>query len=162
MPLALISGLGLTRLLHVAIMVTHHNHWSAAMNLPDEPLSPAQLEIMEIVWDKGEVAAVEVRQLLAGGRELARETVRTMLERMEAKGWLRHRVVGRTFFYSAAVPRGAAAGQKVIELIDTVCGGSPERLMTALLDYRGLSAEEAARVEALIKKAKDRKPGRRS
>jgi hypothetical protein len=70
------------------------------MNLPEERLSPGQLEIMEIIWDKGEVAAVEVRQLLADGRELARETVRTMLERMEAKGWLKHRVVGRTFFYS--------------------------------------------------------------
>ncbi len=131
------------------------------MNLPEEPLSPAQLEIMEIVWDKGEVAAVEVRQLLATGRELARETVRTMLERMEDKGWLKHRVVGRTFFYSAVVPREATAGQQLIELLDTVCGGSPERLVTALLDYRGLSAEEAARIEALIKQARDKKQGRR-
>jgi len=57
-----------------------------AMRLPEEPLSPAQQEIMEIVWKKGEVAAVEGRQLLADGRELARETVRTMLERMEDKG----------------------------------------------------------------------------
>lgn len=128
------------------------------MGLPREPLSPAQLEIMEIVWEKGEVAAVEVRQWLAEGRDLARETVRTMLERMEEKGWLKHRVVGRTFFYSAAVPRGAAAGQKVIELLNTVCGGSPERLMTALLDYRGLSADEAGRIEALIKQAKNKKP----
>ena len=88
--------------------------------------------------------------------------MRTVLQRMEDKGWLKHRVVGRTFFYSAVVPRDATAGQKVIELIDTVCGGSPERLMTALLDYRGLSAEEAARIEALIKQARDKKPGRRS
>ena len=132
------------------------------MRTPGEPLSPAQQEIMEIIWEKGDVAAVEVRQLLANGRELARETVRTTLERMEDKGWLKHRVVGRTFFYSAALPRAAAAGQKVIELIDTVCGGSPERLMTALLDYRGLSAEEAARIEALIKQARAKKPGRGS
>ena len=132
------------------------------MRLPDEPLSPAQNEIMEIVWEKGEVAAIEVRELLADERELARETVRTVLQRMEDKGWLKHRVVGRTYFYSAAVPRDATAGQKVIELIDTVCGGSPERLMTALLDYRGLSAGEAARIEALIRQAKDKKPGRGS
>ncbi len=131
------------------------------MRIPREPLSPGQQEIMEIIWEKGEVAAVEVRQLLPDGRELARETVRTMLERMEDRGWLKHRVVGRTFFYSAAVPREVTAGQKVIELIDTVCGGSPERLMTALLDYRGLSAEEAARIEALIRQAKDKKPGPR-
>jgi BlaI family transcriptional regulator, penicillinase repressor len=133
-----------------------------AMRLPDEPLSLAQQEIMEIVWDKGEVAAIEVKELLADGRELARETVRTVLQRMEEKGWLKHRVVGRTFFYSAVVPRDATAGQRVIELIDTLCGGSPERLMTALLNYRGLSAEEAARIEALIKQARDKKPGRRS
>ena len=132
------------------------------MRFPEEPLSPAQQQIMEIIWEKGEVAGIEVRQLLPDGRELARETVRTMLERMEDKGWLKHRVVGRTFFYSAAVPRGATAGQRVIELIDTVCGGSPERLMTALLEYRGLSAEEATRIELLIKQARDKQPGRRS
>jgi BlaI family transcriptional regulator, penicillinase repressor len=132
------------------------------MKLPDESLSLAQNEIMEIVWERGEVAASEVRERLANGRELARETVRTVLQRMEEKGWLKHRVVGRTFFYSAVVPRDATAGQKVIELIDKVCGGSPERLMTALLDYRGLSTLEADRIEALIKQARDSKPGKRS
>ena len=40
------------------------------MRLPEEPLSLAQKEIMEIVWEKGEVAASEVRELLADGREL--------------------------------------------------------------------------------------------
>ncbi len=132
------------------------------MKLPEEPLSVAQNEIMEIVWEEGEVAASEVRELLADGRELARETVRTVLQRMEDKGWLKHRVVGRTFFYSAVVPRNATAGQKVLELIDTVCGGSPERLMTALLDYRGLSADEAARIQALIKQARHSKLDGRS
>jgi BlaI family penicillinase repressor len=133
-----------------------------AMRLPDEPLSTAQKEVMEIIWEKGEVAAVEVRGLLADGRELARETVRTVLQRMEEKGWIKHRVVGRTFFYSAVVPRDATAGQRVIELIDTLCGGSPERLMTALLDYRGLSAEEADRIETLIQQARGKTPGQRS
>lgn len=54
-------------------MVTSCNRGVIAMSLPEEPLSPAQREIMEIVWEKGEVAAVEVRQLLADGRELARD-----------------------------------------------------------------------------------------
>jgi predicted transcriptional regulator len=132
------------------------------MKLPNEPLSPAQQEIMEIVWNKGEVAAIEVRGLLADGRELARETVRTVLQRMEEKGWLKHRVVGRTFFYSAAVPREASAGQRVVELIDTVCGGSPERLVTALLDYRGLTPDEASRIESMIRAARNKKSNRRS
>ena len=43
------------------------------MKLPNEPLSPAQQEIMEVIWEKGEVAAVEVRECLADGRQLARK-----------------------------------------------------------------------------------------
>ena len=130
-------------------------------NLPAETLSPAQQEIMDIVWDRGEVAAIEVRDVLAKRRPVARETVRTMLQRMEEKGWLKHRVVGRTHFYSAAQPREATAGQRVTQVLDTVCGGSPERLVTALLDYRGLSQEEAKRIELLIKDARKRTNRRR-
>lgn len=130
------------------------------MKLPDEPLSPAQREIMEIIWEQGEAAAIEIKERLADGRDLAKETVRTMLQRMEEKGWLTHRVVGRTFFYSAAFPKSGAVGQSVVELINTVCGGSPERLVTALLDYRGLSAAESARIEELLQQAKKKRSNR--
>jgi hypothetical protein len=87
-------------------MATFHSQGDV-MTLPGEPLSHAQNEIMEIVWQKGEVAAIEVRELLADGRELARGTVRTVLQRME-------------------------------------------------------TAVEAARIEALIKQARDSKPAKRS
>ena len=84
-----------------------------------------------------------------------------MLQRIEEKGWLKHRVVGRTYFYSAAMPREATVGHKVVELIDTICGGSPERLVTALLDFRGLSKAESERIEELIETAKKKKSSRR-
>ncbi len=129
--------------------------------MPSSSLSPAQREIMEIVWDKGEVAAIEVRDIIAERRPVARETVRTILQRMEEKGWVKHRVVGRTHFYSAAMPREATVGHKVVELIDTICGGSPERLVTALLDFRGLSKAESERIQQLIEKAKKKKSPRR-
>ncbi len=129
--------------------------------MPSTSLPPAQREIMEIVWDKGEVAAIEVRDIIAERRPVARETVRTILQRMEAKGWVKHRVVGRTHFYSAAMPREATVGHKVVELIDTICGGSPERLVTALLDFRGLSKAESERIQQLIEKAKKKKSPRR-
>jgi predicted transcriptional regulator len=128
--------------------------------LPESPLSPTQREIMEIIWERGEVAAIEVREVLSRRRIVARETVRTVIRRMEEKGWLTHRVVGRTHFYSAALPESASLGQQVVQLVDTVCGGSPERLVTALLDYRGLSESEANRIESMLKEAK-KKRGRR-
>ena len=128
--------------------------------LPD--LSPAQREIMEIIWQQGEVTASAVRKLLAAKRKVARNTVRTLLERMEEKGWLTHRTEGRTFLYSAAQPRDATIGQRVADVVDHVCGGSPETLVTALLDYRGLSAGELSRIRAMLDDAKKSTRKRRS
>ena len=97
---------------------------------PELPeLTPAQGEIMDIVWERGEVSASEVRRVLSRTRAVARNTVRTLLERMEEKGWITHREEGRTFLYSAAQPRQATIGQKVREVIETVCGGSAEALV---------------------------------
>jgi BlaI family penicillinase repressor len=52
------------------------------------PLSPAQQELMEIVWTQGELSASEVGKILSPKKRLARNTVRTLLFRMEEKGWL--------------------------------------------------------------------------
>ena len=126
-------------------------------------LSQSQREIMEIVWERGEVSAIEVREILSAKRDLAKNTVRTLLERMEAKGWLKHREEGRTFLYAAAQPREASIGQKVREIVETICGGSPEALVTALLDYRGLRNDELERIRQLLDQAqavKEQKGGK--
>jgi len=125
------------------------------LQLPD--LSPAQKEIMQILWERGELAASEVRTILSDRRKIARNTVRTMLERMEEKGWLTHREIGRTYLYSSAQPRQATVAQKVIEVVDGVCGGSPEILVSALLDSRGLTSEELTRIRSILDDAKARK-----
>jgi len=121
-------------------------------------LSQSQREIMEIVWDRGEVSAIEVRDILSQKRDLAKNTVRTLLDRMEEKGWLKHREDGRTYLYSAAQPREASIGQKVLEVVEHVCGGSPEELVTALLDYRGLSPQELKRIRTMLDEAKATRP----
>jgi predicted transcriptional regulator len=124
-------------------------------DLPE--LSPAQREIMEIVWERGEVTATEVRRILSRTRKVARNTVRTLLERMEDKGWLKHRAEGRTFLYTAARPRHDSIGQKVREIVETFCGGSPETLVAALLDYRGLRPDELKRIRQLLDRAQSGK-----
>lgn len=134
-----------------------------AKSRPDLPaLSEAQNEIMKLVWERGEVSAREVRLILRERREVARNTVRTLLERMKEKGWLKYRVDGRTYLYSAAFQQEATAGQKVVEVLDQICGGSPEALMTALIDYRGLSPKEVKRIRVMLDDAASRsksKPG---
>ena len=120
--------------------------------LPD--LSPAQREIMVIVWDRGEVSAREVLEALSKKRDVSRNTVRTLIERMEAKGWITHREDGRTHLYSAAETRQTMIGHKVKEGVGSLCYGSPEALVSALLDYRGLTEGELQRIRAMLNEAK--------
>jgi BlaI family transcriptional regulator, penicillinase repressor len=127
---------------------------------PLADLSPAQREIMEIVWERGSITARELKLLLSQKRSWSRNTVRTLLERMEQKGWLTHRAEGRTFLYSAAYPRPATIGQTVVNVVDRVCGGSPEVLLSALLDYRGLTPGELARIRSMLENAKAKKSSR--
>ena len=54
--------------------------------------------------------------------------------------------------------REASIGQKVLEVIDHVCGGSPEELVTALLDYRGLTPQELKRIRTMLDEAKATRP----
>jgi predicted transcriptional regulator len=115
-------------------------------------LSAGERQVMEVVWERGEVTAKEARDALP--REMARNTVRTLLERMEEKGWVVHREVGRAFLYRAARPREESIGRKVRELIDTVCGGSAESLVAALLDYRGLRPGELQRIRKMLEETR--------
>ena len=60
-------------------------------------LSTAQLEIMKIIWKRGETTISEVWQELQSRRKIARATVQTVIGRLEEKGWLKHREVGQAF-----------------------------------------------------------------
>lgn len=114
------------------------------------PLTAAQREIMEVVWGQDEVTVTQVRRELTKKREVARNTVQTMIVRLEDRGWLKHRTVGRTFWYSAKRPRTTSLGAKVSQMVDRLFAGSPEQMVTALMEYRGLSREEANRIRQMI------------
>lgn len=129
------------------------------MAKPDTtPLTEAQREIMEVVWDQQEVTVTQVRDELARRREVARNTIQTMIVRLEERGWLKHREEGRTFWYSANRPRTASLGAKVAQMVDHLFAGSPEEMVTALMEYRGLSADEADRIRAMIDQAETKSP----
>ena len=126
-----------------------------------ESLPPLQRELMDIIWEQNEVTASQVRKLYSKRRDLAGNTVRTVMMRMEMKGWLTHRVVGNTFLYTPALPPEAVAGQTVAEVVDTVCGGSPEVLVEALLENRRLSKQETEGIRKILSQAKGKKAVRK-
>lgn len=118
------------------------------------PLSAGQVEVMNVVWDQGEVTVGEVWQELSERRGLSRNTVQTTMTRLEEKGWLTHRTVGQTFIYKAALPRTSAMGRMVAELVDTAFEGSAEGLVMALLHGRGVSDTEARRIQRMIRESR--------
>lgn len=117
------------------------------------PLSEAQLEIINIVWDQGTATVGQVWKALGKRRAVSRNTVSTMVTRLEEKGWLRHRVVGGTFLYSATHPRETVLPRMVRRLVDAAFQGSAEGLVLTLLEGGRLSAEEVERIKAMLEKA---------
>lgn len=116
------------------------------------PLSEAQLEIMDVIWDRGEATVAEVWKTLSARRKVARNTVQTMIARLEEKGWLEHRG-GQAFRYRATRPRGATMRGLVRRMVETAFGGSAEGLVMALLEGRRLSKAEAERIRTMIDQA---------
>lgn len=120
----------------------------SARDLP--PLSDAQLEVMNVIWARGEATVAEVRDALSANRAVARNTVQTQLTRLEAKGWLTHDERGGTFVYRATRSRRPVLSRMVDRLVERAFGGAPDALVQALLHGRDLSDEQAARIRRML------------
>ena len=87
------------------------------------------------------------------GKEISQAATYLTLKRLEEKGWLKHREEGRTFIYAANRPRSVSLGAKVAQMVDRLFAGSPEEMVTALIEYRGLSPDESERIRDMIDEA---------
>jgi predicted transcriptional regulator len=129
----------------------------------DEPPalpSDAQVEVLNIIWDLGPATVGEVWQAVSAGRPVARNTVLTLVSRLEEKGWLRRHEEGNVRRYSAVVPKQTALRQIARRLVDTAFGGSAEGLIMTLLGDGDLSEAEAERIRAMLEKVRGEKRGR--
>lgn len=113
-------------------------------------LTPAQLEIMNLFWQHGELGVAQVWQMLSSRRAIARNTVQTMLKRLADKGWLHARAQGNAFYFRAARPRKSTLRGMLGQLLDSAFGGSASGLVMALMESRRISPAEARRIRELI------------
>jgi BlaI family transcriptional regulator, penicillinase repressor len=127
--------------------------------LPALP-SDAQLEVLNIIWDRGESTVGEVWQAFCARRPIARNTVLTLVTRLEEKGWLRRRADGSVLRYGAAVPQAAGLQRIARRLVDTAFRGSAEGLVMALLGSGDLSEGESERIRAMLETARRKKKGK--
>jgi len=112
------------------------------MPRPGRTLTPQELEIMKLVWERGRATVRDVYEALLAKRRIAYTTVMTMMNVLERKGFLRKHAEGRSFLYEPSRPRRQVVGAMLRDFLDRVFGGSPEPLLLHLVEDRHLTVEE--------------------
>jgi BlaI family transcriptional regulator, penicillinase repressor len=120
-------------------------------------LSELEQLVMDYVWRNPGCTVSACREALsAADRPLKETTVRTLLQRLAQKGYVSHKVDGRTYLYRASEPRTNVAAAAAKQIIDRFCGGSLEELLVGLVDNDMVSRKE---LQQLARRIGSKKPG---
>jgi predicted transcriptional regulator len=115
-------------------------------------LTPHELDIMKLVWERRSATVRDVYEALRARRRIAYTSVLTMMNVLERKGHLKKRAEGRSFVYQAARPRGQVLRSMVREFVERVFGGATEPLLLHLLEDRRLTRAD---LEALARRVRE-------
>jgi BlaI family transcriptional regulator, penicillinase repressor len=119
--------------------------------------TPLEQLVLDYVWAHSDCTAEMCRQGLAGRRGLKDSTVRTILRKLEEKGYVTHTIEGRTFIYRASDTKRNVAVEAVQQLITRFCGGSVEELLVGLVDNQVLEPKQLQRLAEKITSRKEKK-----
>lgn len=120
------------------------------MNRALPPLGDLEHEIVTILWNSGEMTAADVRKQVA--RELKDATIRTVLRRLEEKGYVEHTVEAGTFIYRPKHSSDSAAADALKGILDRFCGGSIERALQALVDAAFIEPRQLVAIAGRLKR----------
>jgi BlaI family transcriptional regulator, penicillinase repressor len=129
--------------------MTHRTETKARVR---PPLTDLENDIMQIVWSRGASSVEAVHAALIPSRKLKESSVRTILRRLEKKGYLSHESRDRAYFYSAGETPRSLAARAVRQIIDRLCRGSVEELVAGMVDAKVLSEEELDQLAQLARK----------
>lgn len=120
---------------------------------PDPRPTALQQSILRILWDRGRATVTEVRDALAGERDLAPTTVATILKRLEQRGLVGHERDGRQFLWFAVKDESEVGRDLVGGLARHLYGGRAADLFAHLLDTGSVSADDLKRIKRMIRDA---------
>lgn len=116
----------------------------------DIALSELQLDLMRVLWERGEASTAEVLEGLSGRRELAHTTVATLLSRLEKRGLLAARRDGRQVLYRPQVGEGEVRRSMVGSLLGSLFGGDARALLAHLVREQEIRPGDLAKARALL------------
>jgi predicted transcriptional regulator len=121
------------------------------MDSREPSVSEAELEVLKVLWehDSGTVREINTR-LQSQGRRWAYTTVQTLLQRLEAKGFVHSDKSGSAHIYRAAVSREDLLSRRLRELADQFCDGTASPLIHALVGDNRLSAQEIQQLRRML------------
>jgi BlaI family penicillinase repressor len=115
-------------------------------------VSPAETEILRLVWQLDKATVQEVCESLPVKRKITYATVQTLLRRLERKGYLRHQVRGKAHVFFAAVKSDKVIKRSVSDFLDRLFGGDPVPLMQYLAGHGKIDADDIEKLKELIGK----------
>jgi BlaI family transcriptional regulator, penicillinase repressor len=121
------------------------------------PLTPLELRIMKILWDRGPSNVQTVQKALAA--PLAYTTVQTMLNVLHRKGRVKRTLQGRAYDYEAVLSREKATGNALRDVVDRVFGGSVDALLMTLVRTKQLDAVRLAKLRRLVESSNEGERG---
>jgi predicted transcriptional regulator len=121
-----------------------------------KPPTPLEQTVLDFVWAHPGCTAEACREGLAAERALKDSTIRTILRKLEEKGYVGHTTEGRTFLYRASDSKRNVAVQAARQLIDRFCGGSAEELLIGLVDNQILKPSQLRKLADKIASRKEK------
>lgn len=114
-------------------------------------LTPLELSIMQVLWDKGSATAAEVVELLKDTNSLAPTTVHTVLANLRKRGVIEPvPTVERALRFAPRLAREQIGGRRLREVLAEFFDGSPRRLVAHLLDDETVDETERERLRRLL------------
>ena len=113
-------------------------------------LGKVQLQIMQILWERGEATAREISDALNLTETVAHSTTQTLLRKLEAKHAVAHTVRERVFVFRPLSQEADISESAARDLLTRVFGGSVYGLVSHLLKHENISEDERTRLRALI------------
>ena len=126
------------------------------MRTPHPTLTPQELAIMKVVWQKDESTVRDVYETLRETRPIAYTTVMTMMRILQEKGYLTRATQERAHVYRPAKPSQQVIGGMVRDFLDRVFDGASDALLVHLARDNKLTAKQRRIVRQLLDEKEDK------
>ena len=116
-------------------------------------LSNSEWKLMRRLWERAPRTITELTAAVRDETGWSKNTVITMLSRLEAKGAVTHTPGERAKLYTPLLDRRDAAREETKSFLGKVYGGSLGLMMSAMVESRELTEADLAELTAILEKA---------